>query len=768
MSARCSCSPVDPDGAAGVAGASSRSVLAGDGGACWLLPPVAVAAPVWFGACGARGTGRRKYSTAPHSIVMTLEEQLQLDEGQRYRDLRVDARVRGQIVAPLRQMNVLLHTEPLLVHVAEIEHRLRVVLLLGSHPVGGLSELKKLSPVVGGSHLVIDQCAHAVVVVVAELHLRRRVALGRGPAPVLQGAHQLLAAVLEQIHLLTVEQEAGIALRHLVPHLGQQRVLHERFFEPIRPVVLVAGHEPVGPLAPLGHVLEQLDCGRAGPYHAESDRVHLAEVVEREHVAGLGREAELPVDPALVGRLRKVLERFARVLPDALAVQVHDAEPALPDRVAQVGRLLEVLEGGLVVRLNVVAALEIDLAEERHCHRIARVRRLAEVLQRPLVVERYAPAALVVQLAEPDLRLHVALVRQQLVVVDQIVVEDARARPGVVHLVQQPDAVHGRPATERHLGRHLGRHLAVVVEGGFAAVRHAHARPVPVAERHLGPGVFAGRRERVVEQRLRLAHVEPDAGRVHEAEPHLRVRQPVRGQLEKGALGRLDVERDRIAEQLGPRDVAAGERVALAGRFHHQLVAEQAVHLRPVQHADRMLICCASTASSLGGPAVLPGPSPCAPASASCCCSISSISVTMFWIRRFCTSSMSYSTAGIFLLSFSLLKSVICTSLIVSRSSFSHGCCCCCSASPLRSSPPSPSIKPSAALRCWLVPDGTGLSTRSPVGGAAVGRALPSSPPALSSCWPGVAAFSGTLSTFVPSAPLATAVTTIALSKTGA
>lgn len=53
--------------------------------------------------------------------------------------------------------------------------------------------------------------------------------------------------------------------------------------------------------------------------------------------------------------------------------------------------------------------------------------------------------------ARSDLRLHVALVGQQLVVLDEVGVERAAA---ALRLVQQPRALHRRPAAQRHAARH--------------------------------------------------------------------------------------------------------------------------------------------------------------------------------------------------------------------------------------------------------------------------------------------------------------------------
>ena len=84
------------------------------------------------------------------------EDEAQLGEGQGDGDLGVGAGLGRHVVEPLRQVDVLPHAVAQLVHVAQVEHGLRVVLLVGGDPV------------VEGRGLEVSVGAPTVVVVVAE------------------------------------------------------------------------------------------------------------------------------------------------------------------------------------------------------------------------------------------------------------------------------------------------------------------------------------------------------------------------------------------------------------------------------------------------------------------------------------------------------------------------------------------------------------------------------------------------------------------------
>lgn len=84
-----------------------------------------------------------------------------------------------------------------------------------------------------------------------------------------------------------------------------------------------------------------------------SVRIMLTEI----HVS----ELQLPVDPSLLGSRQKVLVRLCEILFDPAAVQVHQPEPALPHRIVEIGRFLEILERGIVVLLYLVAAVQVNL-----------------------------------------------------------------------------------------------------------------------------------------------------------------------------------------------------------------------------------------------------------------------------------------------------------------------------------------------------------------------------------------------------------------------
>ena len=85
-------------------------------------------------------------------------------------------------------MNVLFHSQSLLVHVAQIEHGLSAVQLVGCRPIVGCrrSEIHVRTP--------------SVVVVVAQAHSGGREALTRRPTQVLKGPHHRLVHI-EQITL---------------------------------------------------------------------------------------------------------------------------------------------------------------------------------------------------------------------------------------------------------------------------------------------------------------------------------------------------------------------------------------------------------------------------------------------------------------------------------------------------------------------------------------------------------------------------------------
>ena len=76
-------------------------------------------------------------------------------EGECDRDLGVDGSLGRHVVESLGEVDVPLHAEPQLVHVTEVEHGLRVVLVLACYPV------------VARSHLIVYSCPPSVVVVVA-------------------------------------------------------------------------------------------------------------------------------------------------------------------------------------------------------------------------------------------------------------------------------------------------------------------------------------------------------------------------------------------------------------------------------------------------------------------------------------------------------------------------------------------------------------------------------------------------------------------------
>lgn len=63
--------------------------------------------------------------------ALDAEEKVELEQGEGDGDLCVDAGLGGQVIEALGQVHVARHPKPLFVHVAEVEHGLGVVLLIG-------------------------------------------------------------------------------------------------------------------------------------------------------------------------------------------------------------------------------------------------------------------------------------------------------------------------------------------------------------------------------------------------------------------------------------------------------------------------------------------------------------------------------------------------------------------------------------------------------------------------------------------------------------
>lgn len=85
----------------------------------------------------------------------------------------------------------------------------------------------------------------------ASTHLRRR------SAPVHERAR--VALLLRQdLDVVTVEDERGVALGHFVPELGEEHVRDQRLGVATVPVQRVRLHQQFAPPPSLRHVLEQL------------------------------------------------------------------------------------------------------------------------------------------------------------------------------------------------------------------------------------------------------------------------------------------------------------------------------------------------------------------------------------------------------------------------------------------------------------------------------------------------------------------------------
>ena len=108
-----------------------------------------------------------QYSEILH--VFDSEDKSQLCQSQSYGNLGVYRGLCSHVVEPLSEVNISLHAQSQLVHVAQVEHGLGVVLLLRGDPV------------VARGCLVVDVGAPAVVIIIAQSNPSSAVALSRGP-----------------------------------------------------------------------------------------------------------------------------------------------------------------------------------------------------------------------------------------------------------------------------------------------------------------------------------------------------------------------------------------------------------------------------------------------------------------------------------------------------------------------------------------------------------------------------------------------------------
>ena len=67
-------------------------------------------------------------------------------------------------------------------------------------------------------------------------------------------------------------------------------------------------------------------------------------------------QLQLPIDPALFGSLPEVVKGLLVILLDALAVEVHEAQPALPDGVVLKG-VAHVVEVPSQIKSNIFLPL---------------------------------------------------------------------------------------------------------------------------------------------------------------------------------------------------------------------------------------------------------------------------------------------------------------------------------------------------------------------------------------------------------------------------
>mmetsp|Transcript_4197 Transcript_4197/g.14619 ORF Transcript_4197/g.14619 Transcript_4197/m.14619 type:complete len:203 (-) Transcript_4197:791-1399(-) len=183
-------------------------------------------------------------------------------------DIRVRVRALGEVVVPLGEVQVLREPEPVLVHDAEVEHRLRVAVLA------------RLA--VHRRRLCLVHARPAPVVVrVPDVQEGVDVALVGGE---LVKVERSLSPVLRGVSKPAFEHVRRVRLRELDPHLRRARVHRERVFEPPVLVERVCQLHRSERRRPLRDRLEQVHAVLARDGDPEPREVHHCEVIRRHHV----------------------------------------------------------------------------------------------------------------------------------------------------------------------------------------------------------------------------------------------------------------------------------------------------------------------------------------------------------------------------------------------------------------------------------------------------------------------------------------------------
>ena len=104
----------------------------------------------------------------------------------------------------------------------------------------------------------------------------------------------------------------------------------------------------------------------------------------------------------------EILEGLLVIFLHTTTIEISQSQPRLPDGVAFISRLLEILERRLVILRHERRSFRVHFAQVSHGVGVAGFGSAREVMQGPFMVDIEATAALIVELAETDLSLYVA------------------------------------------------------------------------------------------------------------------------------------------------------------------------------------------------------------------------------------------------------------------------------------------------------------------------------------------------------------------------